>query len=541
MKQIILIIFIFFCTNAFTQNETWFYLVAKDSTVNPIFMPAEGNLQYAGNNPELKQIFSKYKIRTFKKTLKNAKKENLNKTFFVIADKEFLLEELLQKSRNIFISGQIIPKEQRKIFEPNDYGLTSTIGSNIGLQAHLDYLDFLEVPKAWYYTVGNPNIIIGISDTGLDTTDTDFAGKTKIIRKSIEGGHGKGVASLAAATGNNAFGVPGVCYNCGIYSTTYGDFKNLDQLLELSNLGVKVINCSWYSTTRFDSAQEAVNKMFENGTILVVAAGNKNWQESKNGERLYYLASYDNVISVSSAMYKYKTVEENVVKSEKGFRYAENILGYVGRTMGFKDNDISKPYIYPVSVTSLNREVDILAPSTGTFLYGNYLEKSDLVYDTNEHTSNATPLVTGTVGLMFSLYPCLPVDEVESILKMTSLNIDHIEANKPYAGKYGAGILNTGRAVEMVFDMFAENEVVTIENQKFSRWDFKLTSHSEVLIKNQEFTENATLNLTSKKRIVIAANTILKPSETGKIQLKINPNLERECELQLRDPSILDD
>src|SRR5690606_18568802 len=118
--------------------------------------------------------------------------------------------------------------------------------------------------------------------------------------------------------------------------------------------------------------------------------------------------------------------------------------------MGFKNGDFSKPYIYPVSVTSLNAEVDILAPSTGTFLYGKYLEKGKLVYDLFEHTSNTTPLVTGTVGLMFSLYPCLPADEVESILKMTATNIEHIEANKPFAGNYGAGMLNTGRAVEMV-------------------------------------------------------------------------------------------
>jgi hypothetical protein len=142
---------------------------------------------------------------------------------------------------------------------------------------------------------------------------------------------------------------------------------------------------------------------------------------------------------------------------------------------------------------------------------------------------------------MFSLYPCLPAEEVESIIKLTSTNIDDVEPNKPYAGMYGAGMLNTGRAVKMVFDMFAEKGPAIIENQRFSRWNFKLTAISEVLIQNQKFTEDARLDLTSKKRITISENTVLKPGALGKIHLKIDPSLEKECELQLRDPSILND
>ena len=42
-----------------------------------------------------------------------------------------------------------------------------------------------------------------------------------------------------------------------------------------------------------------------------------------------------------------------------------------------------------------------------------------------------------------------------------------------------------------------------LENQNFTRWDFKLTALSKkVVIQNQKFTENATLNLTAKNRIV---------------------------------------
>lgn len=499
-------------------------------------------LKYNDSDAKLESIFRNYNISKFKKTYRNAKKEDLKSTFFVIANSHVLLTDLLQNAAHLFKSGKNILGEDKKIFEPNDYGLTSTIGDNLGLPANLDYLDFLEVPKAWYYTVGTRNTWIGISDGSVDSTDTEFKNKVKYFGKTnFAGGHGMGVASIAAAQGDNAFSVPGVCYNCSIYNTYYGDFKNFKQLLELSKQGVKVINCSWYSTAQYESGQRAIDSLFNNGTLIVAASGNRDWNQSKQGNQLYYPASYRHVISVSSGMYKYEHVTDNVNVDAKGNKYAENIRGYVGRTMGFPQDDLSKPSIYPVSVTALNSEVDILAPSTGVFLYGNYLNENKISYDGNEHTSNPTPLVSGTIGLMLSLYPCLPIDEVESILKMTSLNIDNIEANKPYAGKYGAGMLNTGKAVEMVFDMFAEKEAVKIENQQFSRWDFKLTSLSAVEMENQKFTESSTLELTSKKKITLSKNTILKPNKKGKIHLKIDPEMQKKCELQLRDPSILND
>ncbi len=539
-------IFIFalflFAMGAQAQNKSWFYMVAKDSIFEPVFKTENGRMVYVGRDSKLKSVLSKYNIYRFKKTQKKAKKENLNKTFFVIADKEGFLQDVLKNAGHIFTAGEKISNVSKKIFEPNDYGLTSTIGTNKGIQANLDYLDFLEVPRAWYFTTGDRNTSIGISDGYVDTTNVEFKGKTTVFRKSpLSSGHGISIASISAGQGDNAYGVPGVCYDCSIYATTYGSFKNIEMLDELSKAGARVINCSWLGSYHSEEVQGQVNQMLKQGTLIVAAAGNGDWTKNK-GEVSYYPASYDHVISVSTVMYKYDKIEDNTTQSKTGNYFAENIKGYLGRTVGFKDNNPSKPnHIYPVSVTTLNKDVDILAPSAGLFSFSNSLKDEEIRYITIEATSPSTPLVTGTVGLMFSLYPCLPVDEVESILKMTSTNIDDIEANKPYAGKYGAGILNTGKAVEMVFDMFSEKNPVKIENQKFTRWDFKLTSLSEVIMRNQKFSENSTLELTSKKGIVISGKTVLKPNRTGKIHLKINPNLKKECELQLRDPSILND
>ena len=521
--------------------NAWFYIRANDSVFEPVFKAEKGVLLYVGNDPILKEVLKGHNISIFKKTLRKATKENLKKTFFVVSDSEELLEVLLDKAGHLFNSGVIISEADKKIFEPNDYGLTSTIGENTGLPLYLDYYDYLNVPKAWYYTTGERDIFIGISDGEIDTTNIEFKGKIRNLRKSpYVKGHGMSVAATAAAQGNNGSGMVGVCYDCSLLGTTYNNPNNLEQLLELSRAGAKVINCSWGSTTYYQAAQDAINEIYANGTVVVSLQHNASFIKTK-GKKLYYPGSYDNVISISSGMHRYDNVSDNIKWSTgSGKPYAENIKGYVGRTIGFKNNDTTSTFrIYPQSVRNLNTKVDVLAPSVWLARYGKYALKKEIEYTKTSPTSGVAPLISGTVGLMFSLYPCFPVDEVESILKLTALNIDHIEANKPYAGYYGAGMLQTGDAVEMVYQLYSNKETATIQDQDFSRWDFKLTSLSKrVLMRNQTFREEAKLDLKAKNSVVLSENTHLKPGVNGKISIKIDPSLQKECDLRLRDPSI---
>jgi hypothetical protein len=523
------------------DTNAWFYIRANDSVFEPVFKAEKDELLYVGNDETLKEVLESHKVFAFKKTLRKASKANLKKTFFIISEHESLLNDLLHKAGHLFNSGEIISEEEKKIFEPNDYGLTSTIGDNIGLPLNLDYYDFLNVPKAWYYTTGERDIYIGISDGGIDTSNVEFKGKVKNLRKSAIGkGHGISIAANAAAQGDNGAGMVGVCYDCSLLGTTYNNPSTLVQLLELSRAGAKVINCSWGSTKYYQGAQDAINEMYENGTVLVSLQHNVSFSKTK-GKKLYYPGSYDNVISITSGMHRYDKVTDNI-KWDKGSAtpYAENIKGYVGRTIGFTNNDTTSTFkIYSQSVRNMNSKIDILGPSVGLIHYSAYALRDKIEYSETSPTSGVAPLISGTVGLMFSLYPCLPADEVEGILKLTALNIDHIEANKPYAGYYGAGMLQTGDAVEMVYQLYSDKETATIEGQDFSRWDFKLTSLSEgVVMRNQIFREEAKLYLKAKNSIILSQNTHLKPNANGSVSLKIDPSLQKECELRLRDPSI---
>ncbi len=517
------------------QDEYWFFIRAKDSTFTPEFVATANGLEYQGPEESLKQTLRNFKVKTFKKTWKKAKPEDLNRTFFVIADSPDFLTDILKRNRKIFDSGALIPPSEMKIYEPNDYGLTSTIGTNTGLKFNMDYYDVMEVPKAWYLTTGHRDIIIGISDGSLDTTGLDFKHKATVIRKSVEAkGHGYSISANAAAQGDNGYGIPGVCYDCSIYGTTFGDFKNFAQLKELADKDVKVINCSWVGSAT-DTGQDAINYVFDKGAIIVAGAGNRGWDTYPNGSKKYYPASYDNVISVSSVQHRYENVTDNIHYFKKsGKPFFKEIRGYLGRTGGFKNGKINgETKIYLASTATLNEDVDILAPTVGLFRYSQFKMNGLELGSEYSTTSGATALVSGTVGLMFSLYPCLPKEQVDGIIKLTATNIDHITANKPFAGNYGAGMLNTGKAVNLVHDLFSETATATISNQDFSRWDFQLTAFSKkVVIENQTFRDSATLDVAAKNQIVLKPGTSLKPNYEGSMVLRIDTSLVKECELR---------
>ncbi|MDC8004467.1 S8/S53 family peptidase [Aureisphaera galaxeae] len=540
MRQLLFLLsLVCFVSLGYGQQDTeWFYFRAKDSVTIP-FQKKNNRVEYAGQDAKLKALFSKYEIYQFKKTQKWATKENLYKTYFARTNSKAFLNDVLENAAHVFISGEIVDEEDKKIYEPNDYGLTSTIGENLGLPVNMDYLDFLGLPKAWYYTTGSKDVVIGVADGAVNIDNADFKGKINVIGKTIDvKSHGDAVASYVAGQGDNAEGVTGVCYDCSMTSTGFNFFN----VRELNTPGLRVINCSWSRRSYVEKDKQSVADFFKRGILIVGTSGNVGWDKHKD-KLLRYPGAYDHAISVSTAMYKYPDVLDNIKVDAKGNYYAENIRGFVGRTVGFKDNDTTQTYrIWPSSTTNMNDAVDILAPSVGMFKVSQYSIDKSIEYIGDEATSPAAPLVSGTIALMFSLYPCLPVDEVEGILKMTAWNVDHIKANKPYLGKFGAGMLQTGDAVEMVYQLYNEKETAYIKDQDFSRWDFKLTALSkELRIQDQKFREAATLNVKAKNRIVIGANTHLKPNTEGSIRLTIDPTLEKECDLVLRDPSILED
>ena len=529
MRKILLLLLVLSALPVLGQEASWAYLRMKPAL--PALEYKEATASAAPGSETLDTKLNAVPNTILRNAFLYSKNPVLMRTYLLISTQEDLAQQLVEEFPEYFEFYENLKPEDAKVFYPNDYGSTNPLGTTTTEGFTLDYLDFLDAPKAWYYTTGSRDIIIGISDGRLDTTNVDFKGKSRQLRSSsVSNGHGYSISANAAAQGNNGYGIPGICYDCSIYGTSYGYFKTLEQLVELSYAGAHVINCSWGSHIYYETAQQAIYEIYNNGSIMVAAAHNKDWKVTK-GQKPYYPASYDKVISVSAVMHRYDDPADNILIDVKDNFYSANVKNIVGRTMGYPNNDLeAEPFVWPVSTANLNKEVDILAPSVGLFSYSKFILKDTISYSISETTSGATPLVSGTIGLMLSLNLCLSFEEVESILKATSTNIDSLEANKRFKGYYGSGSLNTGRAVILTHHLMTPEEEAVIENQVFDRWDFEFRSVARnTILRNQVFRESSTLKIEAKEGIELQPGVELSPNASGSILLTMNPDLEISC------------
>ena len=430
-------------------------------------------------------------------------------------------------------SRVIIPiTETNRNILPNDYGQTG--GENLGLNANLSYLDFLEVKNAWQYTTGRKDIKIGISDGYIDPSNPEFSSKLLDLSPNSKGStvHGNSVAAIAAAQGNNAYGITGVCQDCDIVRVSHNNYKKLEEAFDA---GARILNCSWGVTGFSQENQDIITRLYEKGAIIVASSHNKAWSVNK-GNVLYYPASYEHVISVGSVGHRFESVYDSI-HGYDGAKRGYNIKDHVGTSTRLirlpeLEHKTTPLKIDKNSTSVMNSAVDILAPGSQIIQFGDYV-KSGKTYGYNYmHTSVTPPQVSGTIGLMLSLNSCLSFENVESILKLTSRNIDAIEANQPFKGNYGSGSLNAGDAVMLTEALSNPNKIAVIQNQNFNRWPFEISGVSkDIVIKNQTFKDDSSLKLVSKNKITLEPGTLLKPNDNGSILLSINPNLSiaNEC------------
>ena len=289
---------------------------------------------------------------------------------------------------------------------PNDYSLVSTTNWA---------LDLIGAQIAWGITQGDTSINVAVSDQNFYTNHEELTGKIKYYDNTNTSTktHGTAVATIVAGNTNNSVGLSSIGYNTtlSLYRMNYND------MLVASYNGAKVINLSWASGCVYNTyAQMAIDEVYNNGTFIVASAGNGTTCGGPNS--LVYPAAYNHVFAVTS--------------------------------VGSQDN-IEKTIGNPNTRHQTNLSVDICAPGHNvplTAAPGWYLNSSG--------TSFAAPYVTGTVALMLAVKPDLTNNEIDSILRLTAKNIDTL--NPSYVGKIGAGRLNSGLAVQTVWDMIQEVE-----------------------------------------------------------------------------------
>lgn len=340
------------------------------------------------------------------------------------------------------VSNPVAIFDPSTMYVPDDYSIAFTT----------DYaLDLINAIGAWQYTTGDPNVLLGITDENFDLTHEELVGKIAF------GGstglpsvyHGTAVAVTAAGATNNGLGKSSIGHDCRLIL----EIMNYNGMLVARDNGAKVINASWHDGgCTFNSYSQAImDELYNDGVVVIAAAGNGN-VTCGTSYGTAYPAGYNHVISVTS--------------------------------VGPNDNHERYPGD-PASAHQHNASVDISAPG-----YDVPLTVSAGWYLTGNGTSFAAPFVTGTAGLMLSVNPCLTVDQVETILKSTSVDIDAL--NPTYAGLIGEGRLDAEAAVAMAVDYLPSVTLPTCFNGTATVNNGMLTGPVTYSWSNGQTTQTAT-------------------------------------------------
>lgn len=406
MKKLILTVVTILTTiNVFSQDNIW------------VKIP-----NYGTKRTEILNSISDLNITSVKKAFPSSHNQELQQVYQINCNCD--VNELLVRisKNNNFVKPELGP-EYKVLDTPNDY-----------LIYGYDYaLNSIKAEQSWDITHGDTSVVIAITDVNYYYNHEELGGK--IVYRTIENystdySHGTAVAITAAGNTNNWTGKSSIGYNSRLQLRT----MDYNELLEATYSGAKVINASWASGCYFNYyAQEVINEVYNNGSIIIAAAGNGSTCGGPSNE--VYPASYEHVISVTS--------------------------------IGPNDNH-ERMIGNPSTTHQHNSKVDISAPG-----YDVMLSTSPGQYVTGNGTSFASPFVSGTVALMLSVNPCLTPDQVEYILKQTADSTIY-NVNQNYVGLLGQGKLNSYEAVKMAkyfntFNAELKTDVNCVDHKRMAK------------------------------------------------------------------------
>jgi len=303
-----------------------------------------------------------------------------------------LLEHLRQRPDVEFAE---FDSEVQAFLQPNDpYYSTMFTSSHYG---NVDQWGPVAVsaPTAWDLTLGDPNVVIAIVDTGVDSSHPDLASKivgqySYVGNSAKDGfGHGTHCAGIAAAATNNDVGIAGMCPNCGILSVKVLNDQGSGYISDVASgityaasHGARVISLSLGGPGRSSTLQSALDYAIANNSLPVCAMGNSG--SSSNTPEPGYWHDCLSVIAT----------------------------GQTGAKASFSNYGVKADVAAPgVAILSTMPTY----PVTLTTTYGYSMN-----YDALSGTSMATPMVAGVAGLVLSQNSNLTPGQVAGIIEASS-------------------------------------------------------------------------------------------------------------------------
>ncbi len=317
-------------------------------------------------------------------------------------------------------------------YMPNDTNLNSQY-----------YLGLINAFEAWGITQGSAEIVVAITDSGIDFNHPELAGKSWVNSAELNGSpgidddgngyiddiygydvadrdnditpiynHGMQVSGIVGANTNNAAGMAGVGFNTTlmgvkIAANANGSYDNtFEAVIYAAENGADVINMSWGRNgipSRYE--QEVINYLVETyDVVLVAAAGNTRANLS------FFPASYEHVISVSGSTF----AQTNILDKERWFN------------------------------TTYGYYTDILAP--GEYVYSVATNNG---YRTESGTSFAAPIVSAAAALVKAYAPSLSATQIGELLRVSAdRSVYAIGSNAQVQDLLGYGHLDIANALQ---------------------------------------------------------------------------------------------
>lgn len=387
-----LLLNIFILPQAFSQNAKVWVTILNDEHV-PFYTT---DRKLISKDSVFNSYINSLGIFSSSQALPSSRDKLLRKVYELSSNSsQYELESALSNFVNA-VSGVYPAPKYDTLQTPNDYNIVPGINNYA--------LNLINAPSAWDITQGDSNVVVAISDQSYNPTHSELAGKYAYINAgTATTTHGNAVSILAAGKTNNNSGLSSIGYNCKL--ALY--LMNYNEVLNAAYAGYKVINMSWSAGCYYNYyAEQVINEAYATGAFLVASAGNGS--TCGNPSNYVYPASYDKVFSVTS-------------------------IGPNDNHMRFP-NDTNSTHQH-------NDKVDISSPG-----YDVAVNPAEAWFIQGTGTSYAAPIVSGTIGLMLSVNPCLSQKDIDTILRITAVNIDSL--NPTYIGKIGAGRLNAQAAVQ---------------------------------------------------------------------------------------------
>ena len=358
-------------------------------------------------SPFSQQMIAAYDIQSLRQLHPGINDDHLIRTYEVEFGEITLVENLIQDIRQTINVTYVEKKELHESFlTPNDPYFTNSFNNGMWC------LYQVNAPQAWDISTGDASVVVAVTDNAIQINHPDLINKLVPGRDVVDGDndpspcggndgfHGSHVSGTVGAETNNNQGVASIGYNISVMPIKIGNCSTgaltggYDGIIWAVDNGADAVNMSWGGGGFSSYGQNVCNYAWDNGVILIAAAGNDNSSQQ------FYPAAYDNVVSVAA------TTSGD----------AKSSFSQYGSWI-----DISAP------------GSQILSTNEGTG------------YQFSQGTSMASPMVAGLVGLMISHAPSASPSDIISCLLSSADNIE--SANPNYQGQLGSGRINAEEAL----------------------------------------------------------------------------------------------